>query len=273
MSTDDRDNPVDEEECQEPAQSDEESTRDSFDLHDEMNEAFPGRPMTFTGGQYAKSDAELPKPIVDSAVEDAHAPPFTVDNQVCIADTSAFVIRDSWGDVLATFKPEEVKTTQGGYYRVATTTAIERLSLHLARIRERIEKERPNDGSRNWSDEELVASLIVEGMGFGHQLVIGDLAAAATLGNGPRMSRGWIEVEPIRPTCEYYLRQLDPPAPSMLAQGYKRGSMNRYCTVRRSVAIKLQQSADRVHLPMFDLASHELLGSPGSKTPDEKSVS
>ena len=38
----------------------------------------------------------------------------------------------------------------------------------------------------------------------------------------------WVRVDPIRPECKFYLRQVLPPAPSLAMQGYDKGDMHRY---------------------------------------------
>jgi hypothetical protein len=91
---------------------------DSFDLHTELTEAFGEPKLAYEGGEYTQATGELPKPLDDGDVADAHAPPFLRENQCCIADRSAFVTRSERGVITRTFKPEEVTLDPDGTYRV-----------------------------------------------------------------------------------------------------------------------------------------------------------
>lgn len=102
--------------------SDDEEAGEDFTAWDEYDEAFGKEPVRRV------LDAEgLPAPVVDDVGNEAHAPVFTEENFVCIADTRAFVIRDDWGQVMARFEPDEVEHTPNGDYRVPTELALERV--------------------------------------------------------------------------------------------------------------------------------------------------
>ncbi len=92
--------------------------RDSFDLHDELVEAFGKPQLKYEGGDYAKTSDALPKPVDDGDLADAQAPPFLRENQCCIADRSRYVTRDGRGRVLKSFEPDQVTLDPDGTYRV-----------------------------------------------------------------------------------------------------------------------------------------------------------
>ena len=92
--------------------------RDSFDLHDELVEAFGKPKLKYEGGDYAQSTDALPKPVDDGDLADAQAPPFLRENQCCIGDRSRFVTRDERGRVKVSYEPEKVTQDPDGTYRV-----------------------------------------------------------------------------------------------------------------------------------------------------------
>lgn len=90
---------------------------ESFDLRDELNEAFGNPRPTYAGGEYSTTTQGLPQQLDDNDVADAHAPPFLQRNQCCHADRSEFVVRDERGRVVRTFAPEDVSRDPDGQYR------------------------------------------------------------------------------------------------------------------------------------------------------------
>lgn len=214
--------------------------RDSFDLHDELVEAFGKPQLKYEGGEYAKTTDTLPKPIDDGDLADAQAPPFLRENQCCIGDRSRFVVRDARGRVKRSFEPDKVAQDPDGRYRVR-------------------------------GDDPLDDPLVVE---------------------------------PLRPQCKHYVRQLTPPTPSELLSGHiKKGWVKRYCAARRSVAgafLELTdshigactlrepydvatsrlldefddtlegRSRNREYVDMFALASAEFLGGGAAPQPEQE---
>lgn len=279
MSTSDRDDDAaTEDECVEPEAPEERDADDAaeFDLQNELEAEFGRGSVAYVGGQYTTSDRELPKPDVDDNTADAHVPPFTHEMQVCIADLSKFVLRDRWGRVLAEFSPDEVKRTPRGHWVAETKLAVERIAAKLVQ-------------------EGADATLIDKWKRLGTD--VEEVRARAWLSSAerPRIDELFVEVEPIRPECKHYLKQLDPPTPSQMLQGYVQGVMFRYCTAKRNVsgaffglsnkAMRacsarepfdeandarlrkfdsdlIDKSRDRVELPLFNLLSRELGLSP-----------
>lgn len=58
-------------------------------------------------------ESGLPRVVSSASMEDSAAPPLDVDSFICMADESAFVIRDLWGDVLLSLPPDRVRWFQG----------------------------------------------------------------------------------------------------------------------------------------------------------------
>lgn len=54
----------------------------------------------------------LPKPVFEG--DSIGRPPLTIDTFICLADEREYVIRNRWGEVLASFTPEEVTRTPSG---------------------------------------------------------------------------------------------------------------------------------------------------------------
>jgi len=101
----------------EAVDQEEPDARESFDLRDELTEAFGTPRPTYAGGEYAAKPDDLPRQLDDGDAADAHAPPFLKSNQCCIADRSEFVWRDDRGRVTKTFQPAEVTRDPDGKYR------------------------------------------------------------------------------------------------------------------------------------------------------------
>lgn len=55
----------------------------------------------------------LPRVVSGTSMEDSAAPPLDSDSFVCMADESAFVIRDIWGEVLLEIEPSRAKWCAG----------------------------------------------------------------------------------------------------------------------------------------------------------------
>lgn len=109
----------------------------------------------------------MPKPSIPYSLKQAQAPDLLPETFVCMADTSAFVRRGQWGEILARYEPDAVERAPDGRYRVAVKSRL-----------------------------------------FG---------------------KSYVEVEPLRPVCKHYARQLtdvqDDPDFRFVA---------RLCTLRRA---------------------------------------
>jgi hypothetical protein len=120
----------------------------------------------------------LPRPIVKSGLP--LAPVLDAKTFVCMADTSEFVVRDRWGEVLLRFTPDQVERTEGGAYRVLRSSVVK-----------------------------LLPSLSDRG---------------ADTGNDDK----YLKVEPLRPQCRHYARQMTDFADNPGAR-----FVERVCTARR----------------------------------------
>jgi len=158
----------------------------------------------------------LPRPIVSQAWEDAQAPELDPHRFVCMADCSAFVIRDEWGDPIVRLDPSEVERAPDGRWRIKSETLAPKLQerIEAARTRRRQRRRSGATGPRREfpggpqlsepSDSEL-CELIVGG----HD--------------------GYCLVEPLRPQCHHYARQLVP-----FPEEKTRTLALRLCTARRT---------------------------------------
>lgn len=110
-------------------------------IDDAVYQAFNPGPIPWKRG-----DDGLPAP--DVATRLPLVAPLSVKTMVCLADRSSFVRRDPrWGDVLATYAPEEVQRSDGGRYYVEIDkeqglTLLDRLRRIFGwRLLERVEVE------------------------------------------------------------------------------------------------------------------------------------
>jgi hypothetical protein len=199
-----------------PIDSDGDSEWEAFD------EEFEATPMQAVKGPDGL--ATLPDKTAPSEI-----PVLNKETMVCMADHSKFVIRNRWGEIIATFEPLEIDVAPNGGYRVDTKLAIER------------------------ADEALKAAEGGRRVGETDPLLLGALASkfvriddgdSVSEGYGvqpPRHSDEWFEVEPIRPECRHYVRQLLPPNH---IENAKLGEMHRACAARRDTAGAFMQLAN-----------------------------
>lgn len=153
----------------------------------------------------------LPRPIVSQVWQDAQAPELDPERFVCMADCSSFVLRDHWGVPVLRFEPSEVERAPNGLWRVKTATVAtklkeqdgpdthtNRLSVTLrARAADALDVKDPTD--------EQVCEYLFEGR------------------------LGYVAVEPIRPQCVHYARQLVP-----FPEEKTHSLAIRLCTARRT---------------------------------------
>lgn len=87
-------------------------------MDESVHQAFSPRPIPFGPGRDG-----LPEPQFQASLP--VVPPLLLETFVCLGDTSEFVMRDRWGEVVARFKPEMVERSAGGEYHVSFETALE----------------------------------------------------------------------------------------------------------------------------------------------------
>jgi hypothetical protein len=104
-----------------------------FHPFDEIDEDFRPAPAVFVNGPDG-----LPLRVDQTSESDI--PALSKNSLVCMGDFSKFVIRNDWGDVVATFEAKDVSRSPNGKYRVKNELA--RLQ-GATNIRDR-------DGEENW---------------------------------------------------------------------------------------------------------------------------
>lgn len=194
------------EECEAP---EEQGDGDAVTTADEYREAF-GTPHV----AHVIADDGLPAPVIPDLGDDAHAPAFLPEeNQICVAITSSFVIRDRWGYVLFSWPEDKVGQTPNGLYRARVADAEPGPGVEIAS---------PFEEAR-WCKAKL-RILRERGARYAEYGDVEDHPEAVL-----------VTVEPVRPACRNLLLQLLPPAPSM-AHVLKHGDMHRYCMIKRSIS-------------------------------------
>lgn len=111
-------------------------------------------------------ESGLPRVVSQTSMEDSAAPPLEVESFVCMANESAFVIRDCWGDVLVS-----VDSALARRYTTFTNTG-EQIQGWLAPLTPEQHKQADCPSSVRGDDR----------------------------------GRFWYWVEPLRPQCEHYCR-------------------------------------------------------------------
>jgi hypothetical protein len=101
-----------------PEASDE--AEEEFHPFDEIAEDY-GMPEA---GSYVIGQDGMPAAVDGTTPSDI--PALSVQSLICMADTSAYVIRNGWGEVIARFLPAEVEHTPNGQTRVKAELAMQR---------------------------------------------------------------------------------------------------------------------------------------------------
>jgi len=192
MSDEDRDGADDaaEEETLVPHESDPE-TEDEFSPFEEVFDDFLAEPIV-----RVIADDGMPAAISTGKYHN-DIPPLSTKTLICMGDFSKFALRAIFGDAMAEFSPEEVQRSPEGRWRVPRAVARERLALELKRTREAIKKH-PTSSQQaqlaDLDDDELMNVVLMQ--------------SAQGRNMTYAVSREWIEVEPIRPPCRHYVRQI-----------------------------------------------------------------
>lgn len=136
----------------------------------------------------------LPRPIPGISMEDSMAPPLSVERLVCMADVSEFVVRDQFGNVTASYKPEQVTRSVSGSYWAAVR------------------------GVSAWVQICVTAVLMGATVVLGSNLLEPWWLVVFVVGMALNGLILWwfsrrvlhVKVEPKRPQCRHYVRQLIP---------------------------------------------------------------
>lgn len=129
----------------------------------------------------------LPRPI--SPVKMPFAPPLTPETLTCMADESRFVVRDRWGEELASFQPEDVDRAPDGTHRVRVAQLVAALGGE------------ESDLWKAWVRNAFVDDRLETRLACEH-------VVRRNLGVEYAVDHGWVEVRPVRPACQYYARQM-----------------------------------------------------------------
>jgi len=123
-------------------------------------------------------------------------PALSTGSLVCMGDYSSFVVRNPWGEIVATFEPAIVKRAPDGRWRVPLRLAVERSTVAIAVHRERLAElvsEAPSP---------MINADVSE---------VSDTQVFLAMLEDPGVPRAfdpwWLPVEPIRPQCRHYVRQ------------------------------------------------------------------
>lgn len=210
-----------EEECLAPAESGDE-VDDEFSPFDEVADGFANEPL-----QKVIGPDGLPTPVDPGQRSDI--PPLSLKSLVCMGDFSKFVLRGAFAEVIAVFSPEEVERAPCGSWRAKRAFVLDKAALEVKRMRAYLQERK---------DEPQVAELLAqtdEDMFF-HALE----HWAVARGTRYVVNRDWIEVEPIRPPCRHYVRQI-----SQFEYNPENDVVIRLCSARRTTEGAFMSVRDR----------------------------
>lgn len=157
-------------------------------------------------------DDGLPRVIPAISMEDSMAPPLTVARLVCMADTSEYVVRDEYGNVKASYKPEQVTRSVSGTY--------------WAEVR----------GVSTWVQIWVTVVLMGGSVALGTSLepwwwlvFVAAMALNGTILWWLSRRVMHIKVDPKRPQCRHYVRQLIP-----WHEDKEHNTCQRYCSALKN---------------------------------------
>ncbi len=121
-------------------------------------------------------------PVTIDSTEKSDIPPLSPSSLVCMADTSAFVVRDRWGFVKMMVEPERVSRLPNGLWVTSRAALREKFARELEAYRESLAVKIEDDDVA--LDHFL--SFVYGVWGF---------------------ENDWLPLEPLRPACKHYVRQ------------------------------------------------------------------
>jgi hypothetical protein len=154
-----------------------------------------------------KVTAEDGMPSEHAPVQETDIPPLRRDTLICMADTTDFVWRDEWGDIIVHFGSEGVELSPNGDYRMRREDVERILHEHELEleVRDRVWVTRPGGARAH-----------------------------------PGICNGWLRVDPIRPACRHYLRQC-----TQFSENAARKFTYRLCALRRTTEGAMMAIWDR----------------------------
>lgn len=183
---------------------------DRMRADDELYQHAPENPAEWA--QYRMAEDGLP--TVEAPLNMPYAPPLTPETLCCLADTSKFVLRGQWGEIIAEFDPDQVERMPDGRYRASARMVGEVVAAKLWR-----EAGGTPPNAPAWR-------LACRSAWVWLRSVVQMHFAPAT-----RATPWWsyhVEVEPIRPQCRHFARQM-----TDFQDEDEHVFMARLCTARR----------------------------------------
>lgn len=210
---------------EDPADSDADR---EVDPTEELAESFPVEPLVRVLG----ADG-MPETVTGD--DPGHVPPLRRETFCCMADTRSFCLRGLWGEVIASFEPHEVERAPGGAYRVKMALALERASFAIKRRLQEHEADMRDHAAlyadRTYAAEAALADILRaadQRVGHGNDIFRLKAQRIAT----PE----FLEVDPIRPQCQYLGRQLMQAKDLPRGTGGLKGQIRlAVCTARRTL--------------------------------------
>lgn len=189
-----------------------------FNPFDEFDEEYQPRPIQGVMGEDGL-------PTVPDQTAPSDIPVLSKETMVCMGDYSKFVLRDRWGSIIAEFEPMDVDRAPNGAWRVSMKAAVEKAEAALKAAKTSEDLDLPDGSLLSAVASKFVRIPYEEGYGV----------------QPPRHTDDWIEVEPLRPECRFYVRQLLHPGS---IEGAKKGIMLRACGARRDTSGAMMQLRD-----------------------------
>jgi hypothetical protein len=184
-----------------------------WDPFDQFADSYAPKPIPRVVGADGMPTPALADPISD-------IPALSPDTLVCMERTERFVLRNVWGDVMAEFTSDEAERAPNGRWRAKREIVVERMKMEAQRVRAYCKKhvESGTDPTGDMaslmalSDPDLIFTLLPR---------VND--------DNYAVNRDWMEVFPVRPRCEHYVRQM-----MQTEFGPEHPEVYRLCAARRS---------------------------------------
>ena len=133
-------------------------------------------------------------PMRMDQTEESDIPALSKTSLVCIGDFSKFVLRDRWGDLIATIDPKDVERAPDGRWRARAAVVEKAAEFWVAAIKKKVADLKKENIEGVEVQESTNALALI-------------LSAQAEPGEIVQFELEWVEVFPIRPPCRHYVRQ------------------------------------------------------------------
>lgn len=163
-----------------------EDAETEFRPFDEVEEDFnPGPAQYQVGGDGL--------PITVDLTTESDIPALSTTSLVCMGDYSKFVLRDRWGEVIATIEAADVNRAPDGRWRAKADVVVKRAEFWVAALKQKLATLKKEVPDVQFAESDNPLALL--------------LSARADPGELVEYELEWVEVEPIRPPCKHYVRQ------------------------------------------------------------------